>query len=444
MKVTFVFILGLVGGCCSSPILDSWMNNAKEGTKTEGGNIWAVLVAGSAGYSNYRHQADVCHLYQLLTKKHGISPQHVIVMMMNDIAYNRRNKTPGIIVNALHGKDVYEGTIIDYMQRDVTPKNFLMILQGLRMGVGSMKTLGSGPNDYVFVNFVDHGDTGVLGFPNGELHLEDLQSTLNIMHQSGKYKQMLWYVEACFSGSMFESLSPNMNITAHTAANAYESSWACVFDQHRMVYLGDCWSLNWLNNTEQIYPRLYLETVEEQYEVVRNMTTTSHAMVYGDLDIIYHENLSTFMGHSKGEYNNNEAAQMVNHLTDAIPAPDVLLATLRRRREGLYPELDEDLENEILYHEETEKRVQEVLEQIVMKMVKSEEMLAVFQESRQSIGHPGCNKDVLGTFYEACWGMQQHPYITKYTYWISNLCNTYQSSGIVNAILTSCNSNGSQ
>ena len=24
---------------------------------------WAVIVAGSSGYSNYRHQADTCHAY---------------------------------------------------------------------------------------------------------------------------------------------------------------------------------------------------------------------------------------------------------------------------------------------------------------------------------------------------------------------------------------------
>ena len=26
---------------------------------------WAVLVAGSRGWDNYRHQADVCHAYQV-------------------------------------------------------------------------------------------------------------------------------------------------------------------------------------------------------------------------------------------------------------------------------------------------------------------------------------------------------------------------------------------
>ena len=31
------------------------------------GSHYAVLVAGSAGYGNYRHQADVCHAYHVVT-----------------------------------------------------------------------------------------------------------------------------------------------------------------------------------------------------------------------------------------------------------------------------------------------------------------------------------------------------------------------------------------
>ena len=30
---------------------------------------WAVLVAGSNTYGNYRHQADICHAYQIMKKK---------------------------------------------------------------------------------------------------------------------------------------------------------------------------------------------------------------------------------------------------------------------------------------------------------------------------------------------------------------------------------------
>ena len=32
-----------------------------------GGKIWVLLVAGSRGYYNYRHQADICHAYHVRT-----------------------------------------------------------------------------------------------------------------------------------------------------------------------------------------------------------------------------------------------------------------------------------------------------------------------------------------------------------------------------------------
>ena len=48
---------------------------------------WAVLVAGSKGWYNYRHQSDVCHAYQIL-HKHGIPDSNIIVMMYDDLARN--------------------------------------------------------------------------------------------------------------------------------------------------------------------------------------------------------------------------------------------------------------------------------------------------------------------------------------------------------------------
>jgi len=48
---------------------------------------WAVLVAGSDDYSNYRHQSDICHAYQIL-KKNGVPEEHIIVIARDDIAFN--------------------------------------------------------------------------------------------------------------------------------------------------------------------------------------------------------------------------------------------------------------------------------------------------------------------------------------------------------------------
>jgi legumain len=69
---------------------------------------WAVLVAGSSGYGNYRHQADVCHAYQLL-RKGGVKEENIVVFMYDDIATNGLNPRPGVIINHPQGDDVYAG-----------------------------------------------------------------------------------------------------------------------------------------------------------------------------------------------------------------------------------------------------------------------------------------------------------------------------------------------
>lgn len=109
---------------------------------------WAVLVAGSNGWSNYRHQSDVCHSYQILIGN-GVPAENIIVMAYNDIANNIRNPFPGSVFNkptgTLPGNNVYAGCEIDYQQKAVTPANFLAVLTGNASAVvgGNGKVLKS-------------------------------------------------------------------------------------------------------------------------------------------------------------------------------------------------------------------------------------------------------------------------------------------------------------
>ena len=48
---------------------------------------WAVIVAGSYTYGNYRHQADTCHAYQIM-KANGVPENQIIHMAYDDIAHN--------------------------------------------------------------------------------------------------------------------------------------------------------------------------------------------------------------------------------------------------------------------------------------------------------------------------------------------------------------------
>lgn len=50
-----------------------------------------VVVFAVRGFSNYRHQADVCHAYQVL-KANGMADDQIITMVYDDIAYNKHQK----------------------------------------------------------------------------------------------------------------------------------------------------------------------------------------------------------------------------------------------------------------------------------------------------------------------------------------------------------------
>ncbi|KAI0229738.1 hypothetical protein LSAT2_019844 [Lamellibrachia satsuma] len=106
---------------------------------------WALIVVGSKGYHNYRHQADACHAYQIMLK-HGIPEERIVLMMYDDVAHDRRNPTPGVLINHPNGSDVYGGVKIDYRGKDVTPTNFLNVLLGktsAMKGIGSRKVINS-------------------------------------------------------------------------------------------------------------------------------------------------------------------------------------------------------------------------------------------------------------------------------------------------------------
>ena len=93
---------------------------------------------------------------------------------------------------------------------------------------------------------------------------------------------MVIYIEACESGSMLEDLLPNnINVYATTASNAEESSYACYFDAKRKTYLGDVYSVVWMEDSDA--EKIDQESLFQQFLVTQKNTNTSHVMQYGDL-----------------------------------------------------------------------------------------------------------------------------------------------------------------
>jgi legumain len=93
---------------------------------------------------------------------------------------------------------------------------------------------------------------------------------------------MVIYIEACESGSMLEDiLLNNLNVYGTTASNAQESSYACYHDIERGTYLGDVYSVVWMEDSD--VEQIDKETLNQQYLITQQKTNTSHVMQYGDL-----------------------------------------------------------------------------------------------------------------------------------------------------------------
>ncbi|GFX92035.1 legumain [Trichonephila clavipes] len=97
------------------------------------------------------------------------------------------------------------------------------------------------------------------------------------------YRKKRIYIEACEFGSMFENILPNIKVYATTAANSEESTYAYYFVDKRDTYLGDSYSVHWMEDFDQEV--LTTETLQKQYKTIKKETTESHAQEFGDMSI---------------------------------------------------------------------------------------------------------------------------------------------------------------
>ncbi|XP_007902047.1 legumain isoform X1 [Callorhinchus milii] len=387
----------------------------------DGGKHWVVIVAGSSGWYNYRHQADACHAYQIV-HDNGIPDEQIILMMYDDLAFNEENPTKGIIINKPNGSDVYAGVIKDYTGANVTPQNFLAVLKGdakAVRGIGTGKVLKSGPKDHVFVYFADHGADGLLAFPNDDLQVADLQDAIKYMHENKRYGKMVFYIEACESGSMMVDLPDNINVFATTAANPEESSYACYYDKLRDTYLGDVYSVVWMEDSDE--EDLAKETLHQQFRIVKQHTNTSHVQEYGNLTIS-HMKVMRFQGKRK---HHPLTPQAPLNIVDAVPSPDATLSILKQKLMSTNSiEKSDKLLNEINAHLQAKHLIEESMKKIVNKLTNSEQWTSHILNSRNRIRAHGCYQAANYHFKTRCfnWHSPLYEYALRQLYILVNLC----------------------
>ena len=118
------------------------------------------------------------------------------------------------------------------------------------------------------------------------LYADQLLSAL----ANATFAEMVFYLEACESGSMFEDLPSNTSIYAVTAANADESSWGCYCPPGDTINgtslgtcLGDLFSVDWMEDIDNPRdPARIKETLQAQFETLVAEVNMSHPSQFGD------------------------------------------------------------------------------------------------------------------------------------------------------------------
>ncbi|KAL2902620.1 Vacuolar-processing enzyme [Bienertia sinuspersici] len=345
---------------------------------------WALLIATSNGYDNYRHQADVCHAYQLL-RRNGLADENIIVFMYDDIAFHQRK---GDAVN---------------------PNNFFAVLSGdaTRINGGSGKVLNSGPDDQIFLYWSGHGADGMLG--NRKILAEDLVDALWQKAASKSFDTMLIYAESCFSGSMFSRLPTNLNIYVTTAANENENSYAThcyvdkVFDD---VCLADEYSIAW----------------------IEHRTPRSHVMKYGDPELDG-EILAVYFGRYSGLLDDKDSMKqpeepITKNLELSLDQQEasfqsLVLAVLRAPNGTREKEIAiEELHQEVAHR----AHIDCVIEQIAKAISSPNDFWWLIDTYAPNLVDDwNCYRTLLSTYETYCGGFSM--YGVKYGHVFANMCN---------------------
>jgi len=237
-------------------------------------------MAGSRGYTNYRHQADIFHMYQIL-KERGFDRNHIITIAYNDIVYNRENPFKGQVFSTADHINRYPGDdVIDYQGKEANGQNFIRVLLGdTRNG----RALQTDSKDDIFIYYDDHGAPGLLCVPtnNGpEIYADQIQKTFQRMHDEKRYNNIFFVVEACFSGSIACDFTiPGLFIL--TAAGPHQSSFSADWDPT----IGSCRS----NEFSKQF-RLFILThpdapIIDLVNAAAIGTFKSHVSAYGDFKV---------------------------------------------------------------------------------------------------------------------------------------------------------------
>ena len=218
---------------------------------------YAVLVQGSDGYINYRHQADVLSVYQAL-RRGGFDDDHIILITDATMAAQSRNPQPGTVRNAPGGPDLLGGTdqlpkaVVDYDSRDLSARDIADILMG-RASSRLPVVLPQGEGHNVLFYWSGHGRSQSQGGAD-EFVWRDTRAgqgfSAELLRQTAeqmKFRKLCIAAEPCYGECVIRAIEGLPGVLAMSGASAAEQSWADHWNNDARIWMCDRFSLNLVN-----------------------------------------------------------------------------------------------------------------------------------------------------------------------------------------------------
>ncbi|XP_054154715.1 legumain-like [Oppia nitens] len=441
----------LVGSIILASSLYASSSNISNSNEFNGKN-WVILCSGSKTWYNYAHGSNIYHMYQLFRAR-GIPDEQIIVLHYDDLATHPRNPTPGQVINTPTGPNVYVDVPKHYTGNDVNPENFLKVLKGDKeLESRGKRVLKSGPNDHVFVVFNDHGGPGLVMFPNDPLHNTELIGALKYMHQNNMYSKLVFYLDACESGSMFAKLLPdNLNIYAVSSSAPDQDSYFWYMEKKfDSVPLSAWFIINFINHTTN--NDMSTVTLDRQYQYFVDTSdivdptqgmTKEHpghqdSKRYGDLSIgkltadqffgkLKH-NISYQPIEFNNNNNNNNVIEHAKHIDLPIYLAEQRLIDANTNSDKLryVAKLESLLNGRQLIDNSFVNYVKQVIHLLSSTSVES--IVNNKLEIKNNDQNRHCYRQLVNTFHRKCFNLNQNPYVLKKLQIFVNICNSISNS----------------
>lgn len=242
---------------------------------------WALLLSPSTTWSNYRHQADVLAMYQLL-KRHGYDDDHIVLVCEDNLPTAVENKRPGQVFVEIGGEDVHQGAQVDYHFSQLSMDDVRSILLG-QQSSRLPHVLHTTASSNLFIFWSGHGADGQgMCWSDGQSsQIFDGQRMHDILAElDGRdgYRRAMLAIETCFSGLIGQAIVGLPDVIAITAANMVEPSKADVHDRTLGVFLSNAFARSFRSTIDQT-PDIALRDL--YYNLARS-TTGSHVSIYNE------------------------------------------------------------------------------------------------------------------------------------------------------------------